>query len=213
VLGTTPITIPPPPTIPSTVSTPVDTDRLMIDQLSSWFGSIHISSSVARRYAELLVEKNSGSISKLQRKLERKVNYLEEIGGFDEDDIIDIKEGLIKKNNSNGSGTDNSNGRNTSSPPPPPPPPPPGFPLESQEIIKPVNSIFPEATVIDSQKNFLKKRRIQFMRQEYNVVVIFLRRVILGRCIQSPGLLLVIRLFPGHMIPLLKYGTGNHWNY
>jgi WD40 repeat protein len=85
---------PPPPILPSTVSTPNDTDRLMIDQLSSWFGSIHISSAVARRYAELLVEKNSGSITKLQRKLERNCNYLEEIGGFDEDDIIDIKEGL-----------------------------------------------------------------------------------------------------------------------
>jgi WD40 repeat protein len=79
--------------LPDTI-TPIDSDRLMIDQLSSWFGSIHISSSVARRYAELLVEKNSGSITKLQRKLERNVNYLEEIGGFDEDDIIDIKEGL-----------------------------------------------------------------------------------------------------------------------
>jgi WD40 repeat protein len=96
VLRTTPVDTPPHPhpVIPSTVSTPNDTDRLMIDQLSSWFGSIDISSAVARRYAELLVEKNSGSVTKLQRKLERNVNYLEEIGGFDEDDIIDIKEGL-----------------------------------------------------------------------------------------------------------------------
>jgi hypothetical protein len=96
VLRTTSITTPPPPPVipSSTVSTPIDIDRLMIDQLSSWFGSIHISSSVARRYAELLVEKNTGSITKLRRKLEKNVNYLEEIGGFDEDDIIDIKEGL-----------------------------------------------------------------------------------------------------------------------
>jgi hypothetical protein len=151
VLRTTPIvtTPPTPPIIPSTVSTPIDTDRLMIDQLSSWFGSIHISSAVARRYAELLVEKNSGSITKLQRKLERNVNYLEEFGGFDEDDIIDIKEGLIK----NRSGGENNNGRKTS---------PPGFPPESFEIVKSENqelkdnSLQLKPAVVDSQKNFLK---------------------------------------------------------
>jgi tetratricopeptide (TPR) repeat protein len=68
--------------------------RLRIDELSSWFGSVNISSSVARRYAEVLVQTNTGSVSKLQRKLETNSNYLEEIGGFDQDDIIDIKEGL-----------------------------------------------------------------------------------------------------------------------
>jgi hypothetical protein len=65
---------------PSDVAiSPNDTDRLMIDQLSSWFGSIHISSSVARRYAELLVEKNTGSITKLRRRLEKNSYYLEEL--------------------------------------------------------------------------------------------------------------------------------------
>jgi WD40 repeat protein len=70
-----------------------NTDRLMIDQLSSWFGSIHISSSVARRYAELLVEKNTSSVINLQDKLEDNSNYLQDIGGFEEKDISAIKEG------------------------------------------------------------------------------------------------------------------------
>jgi hypothetical protein len=118
VLRTTPVVTPPPPppVIPSTVSAPNDTDRLMIDQLSSWFGSIHISSSVARRYAELLVEKNSGSITKLRRKLERNVNYLEEIDGFDEDDIIDIKEGLKKLTTLSANSTNNNRNRQEISP-------------------------------------------------------------------------------------------------
>jgi WD40 repeat protein len=137
-----------PPIINSTVSTPNNTDRLMIDQLSSWFGSIHISSAVARRYAELLVEKNSGSITKLQRKLERNVNYLEEIGGFDEDDIIDIKEGLKMTVALTG----NNNGRHIS-------PYTPGFPPELQEIVKSAKKelILPVSTVFDSQQNFLKE--------------------------------------------------------
>jgi hypothetical protein len=73
---------------------PENTDRLMIDQLSSWFGSIHISSAVARRYAELLVEKKTFSATNLQDKLEENSNFLEDIGGFDEKDISVIKEGL-----------------------------------------------------------------------------------------------------------------------
>jgi hypothetical protein len=149
---TTPVATPPPPppVIPSTVSTPNDTDRLMIDQLSSWFGSIHISSSVARRYAELLVEKNSGSIIKLQRKLERNPHYLEEIGGFDEDDIIDIKEGLIKKNNNSnnsGSGTDNNNNGNMS-----PLPPHSDFPPVSQEIINSEKPELNDNSIIDDSQ-------------------------------------------------------------
>jgi hypothetical protein len=71
-----------------------DSDLFLIDQLKSWFVSLHISASAARGYARLLVEKNTGTVAKLQRKLERNSNYLEEIGGFDEDDIIDIKERL-----------------------------------------------------------------------------------------------------------------------
>jgi WD40 repeat protein len=218
VLRTTPVTTPPPPpTFPSTVSTPNDTDRLMIDQLSSWFGSIHISSSVARRYAELLVEKNSGSITKLQRRLERNANYLEEIGGFDEDDIIDIKEALIKKNNS-GSGTENNNnGRNTS-----PSPPPPGFPLESQEIIKPVNSIFPEATVIDSQKNFLKEekttdsvhatgiqRRCDISLESHSGEVTSVSWSPVGNKIASGSSDKTIKIWDGKSLELLKTLTGH----
>jgi WD40 repeat protein len=69
-------------------------DLHLIEPLRLWFVSLSINSSFARKYAERLVEKNTGSVTKLQRKLERNVNYLEDIGGFDEDDIIDIKEGL-----------------------------------------------------------------------------------------------------------------------
>jgi hypothetical protein len=71
-----------------------DADLQMIGELKSWFVSLKISSSMSRMYAEVLVEKNTGSVIKLQRKLEKNSHYLEEIGGFDEDDIIDIKEGF-----------------------------------------------------------------------------------------------------------------------
>jgi hypothetical protein len=86
------VTTPPPPPLVSIKTSEVD--LLMIEQLSSWLNSLNISFVISRRYAEILMEKNTGSVTKLQRKLERNSNYLEEIGGFDEDDIIDIKEGL-----------------------------------------------------------------------------------------------------------------------
>jgi hypothetical protein len=66
-------------------------DELMVQGLSSWFVTLKISSMTSRRYAEILVENNTGSIEKLQRKLEKNPSYLEEIDGFDEDDIVDIK--------------------------------------------------------------------------------------------------------------------------
>jgi WD40 repeat protein len=81
---------PPPP--PSSALD--DADLQMVGELKSWFVGLKISSSMSRMYAEVLVEKNTGSITKLQRKLEKNPHYLEEIGGFDEDDIIDIKEGF-----------------------------------------------------------------------------------------------------------------------
>jgi hypothetical protein len=85
-----------PPPVLSSTSGSTDADLLMIGQMSSWFNTIGICSATAREYARILMGKNTGSVSKLQRKLERNVNYLEETGGFDEDDIVDIKEGLSK---------------------------------------------------------------------------------------------------------------------
>jgi WD40 repeat protein len=84
-------TTPPPP---SGSGKATEADLLMIEQLSSWLNSLHISSETSRRYAEILTKKDTGSVAKLGRKLARNSYYLEEIGGFDEDDIIDIKEGL-----------------------------------------------------------------------------------------------------------------------
>jgi hypothetical protein len=82
-----------PPPLPGSGKA-TDADLLMIEQLSSWLNSLNILSEMSRNYAEILTKKNTGSIAKLRRKLERNSNYLEEIGGFDGDDIIDIKEGL-----------------------------------------------------------------------------------------------------------------------
>jgi WD40 repeat protein len=209
VLRTTPIvtTPPTPPIIPSTVSTPIDADRLMIDQLSSWFGSIHISSSVARRYAELLVEKNSGSITKLQRKLERNVNYLEEIGGFDEDDIIDIKEGLKMTVALTG----NNNGRHIS-------PYTPGFPPELQEEL-----ILPVSTVFDSQQNFLKEedettpiilsagipRRSRISSEGHSGIVGSLSWSPVGNKIASGSQDETIKIWDGKSLELLKTLKGH----
>jgi WD40 repeat protein len=81
-------------TVNGSVQGKSEEDLHLIEQFRLWFVSLSITSTVARTYAELLVEKNTGSVTKLQRKLERNSKYLEEIGGFDEDDIIDIKEGL-----------------------------------------------------------------------------------------------------------------------
>jgi hypothetical protein len=75
-------------------------DRVLIEELSSWFGQLKIPFAVSRKYAGVVVASNVGSITKLQRKLERNSNYLEEIGGFDEDDIIDIKKELLKLSSS-----------------------------------------------------------------------------------------------------------------
>jgi hypothetical protein len=96
-------TTPPPP--PGSVKTS-EADLLMIEQLSSWLNSLHISFATSRRYAELLIHKDTGSITKLRRKLERNSKYLDEIGGFDEDDIIDIKEGLKVQTVVSSSGND-----------------------------------------------------------------------------------------------------------
>jgi hypothetical protein len=82
------------PPLPPRISKTSDADVLMIEQLSSWLNSLNISFAISRRYAEVLVEKNTGSIAKLRRRLEKNSNYLEEIGCFDEEDIIEIKEGL-----------------------------------------------------------------------------------------------------------------------
>jgi hypothetical protein len=69
-------------------------DLQMIEELKSWFMSLKITSAFSLSYAEILVDNNTGSIERLQRKLGRNSNYLEEIGGFDEDDIVDIKDRL-----------------------------------------------------------------------------------------------------------------------
>jgi hypothetical protein len=87
-------TPPPPPGL--TKAEDGDTDLGLIEDIKSWFVSLKISSAVSRRYAEILVENNTGKVIKLQRRLQNNSNYLKEIGGFDEVDILDIKEGLIK---------------------------------------------------------------------------------------------------------------------
>jgi WD40 repeat protein len=91
-------TTPPPPPGSGKAT---EADLLMIEQLSSWLNSLNISSVMSRRYAEIFVDKNTGSVAKLGRKLAKNSNYLDEIGGFDEDDIIDIKEGLTLSTASN----------------------------------------------------------------------------------------------------------------
>jgi WD40 repeat protein len=110
VLRTSPLTpmskATPPPPPPGSIKTS-ETDLLMIEQLSFWLNSLHISFATSRRYAELLMQKDTGSITKLRRKLERNSSYLEEIGDFDEDDIIDIKEGLKLQTVVSSSGNDN----------------------------------------------------------------------------------------------------------
>jgi WD40 repeat protein len=97
-LGSTPLlplVLPVKPATPPMRST-TDADHLMITQMSSWFNTVGVSSSMARDYANILVEKNVGTIAKLQRKLIKNSNYLEETGVFDEDDIMDIKVELRK---------------------------------------------------------------------------------------------------------------------
>jgi hypothetical protein len=84
-------TTPPPPPVSGKAT---EADLLMIEQLSSWLNSLNILSEMSRSYAEILTKKNTGSVAKLRRRLERNSNYLEDIGGFDEEDIIDIREGL-----------------------------------------------------------------------------------------------------------------------
>jgi WD40 repeat protein len=84
----------------STVTSGSSVDRVLIEELSLWFGQLKIPFAVSHKYAAVVVSNNIGSIAKLQRKVERNSNYLEEIGGFDEDDIIDIKEGLLKLSSS-----------------------------------------------------------------------------------------------------------------
>jgi WD40 repeat protein len=214
VLRSTPLpeitTPPPPPVIPSTSSTPNDTDRQMIDQLSSWFGSIHISSSVARRYAELLVEKNSGSITKLQRKLERNVNYLEEIGGFDEDDIIDIKEGLkllslpqvLENNNNNKMG----GGDNSLSVPP----------SSSEEILE--KQGLKEVTVIDSavpvNAGTGVEHRARFSSENHSDTVLSLSWYLVGNKIASGSGENTIKIWDGKSLELLKTLEGHSsWVY
>jgi hypothetical protein len=88
------ITSPLAPPLPPPAAIPSATDLRLIEQLQSWFEELEISSGVARRYAEILVGKNTGSVVKLKKKLERNSNFLEDIGGFDEDDISDIEEKL-----------------------------------------------------------------------------------------------------------------------
>jgi WD40 repeat protein len=83
-----------PPSPPVTTKAEDDTDLVLIEDLKSWFVSLKISSTAARRYAKILVEKNTERVIKLRRKLEKNPDYLKEIGGFDEDDIEDIKERL-----------------------------------------------------------------------------------------------------------------------
>jgi WD40 repeat protein len=100
-------------------------DRLMMEELSSWFNNLSIPSPVARKYAEVMMTKNIGSVARLQKKLERNSNYLKEIGGFDEDDIIDIKNGLLKLSSSqdetvNGGRTTISSAGAEARPPEPP---------------------------------------------------------------------------------------------
>jgi hypothetical protein len=80
----------------SVTSSSSSSDLPMIEELSLWFGKLKIPNAVARKYAEVMMTKNIGSIARLHKKLDRNSNYLEEIGGFDEDDIIDIKNGLLK---------------------------------------------------------------------------------------------------------------------
>jgi WD40 repeat protein len=99
---------PPPPPPPPGSGRATEADLLMIEQLSSWLNSLQISSETSRRYAEILTKKDTGSVAKLGRKLARNSNYLEEIGGFDEDDIFDIKEGLKVQTVVSSSGNDNS---------------------------------------------------------------------------------------------------------
>jgi WD40 repeat protein len=84
----------------SSVTNGSSIDSALIEELSSWFGQLKIPFALSRKYAQIVVANNIGSIAKLQRKIERNSNYLEEIGGFDEDDIIDIKEGLLKLSSS-----------------------------------------------------------------------------------------------------------------
>jgi WD40 repeat protein len=80
----------------SVTSSSSSADRILIEELSSWFCKLKIPNAASRKYAEVVVAQNIGSVARLQKKLERNSSYLEEIGGFDEDDIIDIKEGLLK---------------------------------------------------------------------------------------------------------------------
>jgi hypothetical protein len=88
------ITSPLAPPLPPPAAIPSATDLRLIEQLQSWFEELEISSGVVRRYAEILVGKNTGSVVKLKKKLERNSNFLEDIGGFDEDDISEIVDKL-----------------------------------------------------------------------------------------------------------------------
>jgi hypothetical protein len=97
--------VPPPP---PAVTKATKADLQMIEQLSSWLNSLHISFATSCRYAELLMQRDTGSVPKLRRRLEKNSDYLEEIGGFDEEDIIDIKEGLRLQTVTSSSGNDNS---------------------------------------------------------------------------------------------------------
>jgi hypothetical protein len=63
----------------SVTSSSSSADRLLIEELSSWFCRLKIPNAVARKYAEVMMTKNIGSVVRLQKKLERNSNYLEEI--------------------------------------------------------------------------------------------------------------------------------------
>jgi hypothetical protein len=69
----------PVPPVNGPVQANSEEDLYLIEQLRVWFASLSITSTVSRKYAERLVEKNIGSITKLQRKLERNSKYLEEL--------------------------------------------------------------------------------------------------------------------------------------
>lgn len=76
-------------------------DVQAIMELSDWFRQhIKIHSSLADKYAGLLFDNAIGMISKLHKKLSRNEKFLEELGGFDEDDIDTIKQVLLCATNS-----------------------------------------------------------------------------------------------------------------
>jgi hypothetical protein len=173
-----------------------DTDLVLMEDLKSWFVSLKISSSVARKYAEIIVENNTGRISKLQRKVEKNSHYLEEIGGFDEDDIADIKQGLLQLSSPIGDGSSGEEKKD--------------FPhLLVLELLK----LLITEPSRGKKKNWLKIK--QLLRRTVCCRSFLLTIIILWMCLHHhyPGFLLVIRLLLGHGMVRLKHGMPTLWNY